>query len=77
MWNERKLPQEFKDASIVHLYKWKGNKLDCNNHWGISGYVAGEILARILPNRLTDISNRKTFYRRANVDSGMAAVQWT
>ena len=55
MWNQGKLPQEFKDASIVHLYKRKGNRKDCNNHRGIALLsVAGKILARILLNRLTE-----------------------
>ena len=55
MWNQGKLPQEFKDASIVHLYKRKGNRQDCNNHRGIALLsVAGKILARILLNRLTE-----------------------
>ena len=55
MRNQGKLPQQFKDASIVHLYKRKGNGLDCNNHRGIAlPSVAGKILARILLNRLTE-----------------------
>ncbi len=53
MWNQEKIPQELKDASIVHLYKRKGNRQDCDNHHGISLLsVAGKILARILLNRL-------------------------
>ena len=42
MWNQGKLPQQFKDASIVHLYKRKGNRLDCNNHRGIALLSVGE-----------------------------------
>jgi hypothetical protein len=54
MWNQEKIPQEFKDASIVHLYKRKGNRQVCDNHRGISLLsIAGKILARILLNRLT------------------------
>ena len=30
------VPQEFKDASIVHLYTRKGNRQCCDNHRGIS-----------------------------------------
>ena len=36
MWREEAIPQEFKDASIIHLYKRKGNPQDCDNHRGIS-----------------------------------------
>ena len=44
----------YKDASIIHLYKRKGNKQSCDNHRGISLLsIAGKILARILLNRLS------------------------
>ena len=55
IWKERKLPQDLKDASIVHLYKNKGNRQSCDNHRGISLLsIAGKILARILLNRLNN-----------------------
>ena len=53
MWSQEKLPQELKDASIIYLYKRKGNRNACDNHRGISLLsIAGKILARILLNRL-------------------------
>ena len=53
MWSQGKLPQELKDATIIHLYKRKGNRNSCDNHRGISLLsIAGEILARILLNCL-------------------------
>ena len=53
MWQQEAVPQDFKDASIVHLYKRKGNRQACDNHRGISLLsIAGKILARILLNRL-------------------------
>ena len=53
VWREEKIPQDFKDASIVHLYKRKGNRQVCDNHRGISLLsIAGKILARVLLNRL-------------------------
>ena len=53
MWTQEKLPQELKDASIIHLYKRKGNRNSCDNHRGISLLsIAGKILARVLLNRL-------------------------
>ena len=55
MWNQEEIPQELKDASIVHLYKRKGNRQACDNHRGISLLsIAGKILARVLLNRLID-----------------------
>ena len=52
-WSKGSLPQDFKDASIVHLYKRKGNRQACDNHRGISLLsIADKILARVLLNRL-------------------------
>ena len=54
MWAHETIPQEFKDASIIHIYKRKGNRQACDNDRGISLLsIAGKILARILLNRLT------------------------
>ena len=52
MWRKEAIPQEFKDASIIHLYKRKGNPQVCDNHRGISLLsIAGKILAKILPGK--------------------------
>lgn len=54
IWIEGCVPQEFKDAKLIHLYKKKGDRSLCDNHRGISLLsVAGKILARILLARLT------------------------
>ena len=53
MWRKEAIPQDFKDASIIHLYKRKGNSQVCDNHRGISLLsIAGKILAKIILNRL-------------------------
>ena len=36
MWTKEAIPQDYKDASILHLYKRKGNPQVCDNHRGIS-----------------------------------------
>nr|VZI14293.1 unnamed protein product [Spirometra erinaceieuropaei] len=55
MWRQGEVPQDFKDATIVHLYKRKGNRQVCDNHRGISLMnIAGKIFARILLNRLNN-----------------------
>ena len=55
MWRKEAIPQEFKDASIIHLFKRKGNLQLCDNHCGISLLsIAGKVLARVLLNRLTE-----------------------
>ena len=53
MWRKEATPQDFKDASIIHLYKRKGNPQVCDNHRGISlSSIAGKILAKKILNRL-------------------------
>ena len=52
MWDEELIPQQLKDASIIHLYK-KGNRQLCDNYRGISLLaIGGKILARVMLNRL-------------------------
>ena len=53
MWQKGEVPQQLKDASVVHLYKNKGSRQSCDNHRGISLLsIAGKILSRVLLNRL-------------------------
>ena len=53
IWIQQIIPQEFKDATIIHLYKRKGERKSCDNHRGISLLsIAGKILARLMLNRL-------------------------
>ena len=52
-WEVGSVPQVWKDASIVTIYK-KGVRTDCGNYRGISLLsIAGEIFAKILLNRLS------------------------
>nr|VZI24606.1 unnamed protein product [Spirometra erinaceieuropaei] len=55
LWRKGEVPQDSKDATIVHLYKRKGNRQVCDNHRGISLLnIAGKIFARILLNCLNN-----------------------
>ena len=46
MWRKEAIPQELKDASIIHLYKRKGSPQVCHSHRGISFLsIAVKILA--------------------------------
>nr|VZI06546.1 unnamed protein product [Spirometra erinaceieuropaei] len=55
MWYQGKVPQDFKDTTIVHLYKRKGNRQVCDNHRGISLLnITGKIFVRILLRRLNN-----------------------
>jgi hypothetical protein len=54
IWQQGEVPQELKDALIVHLFKNKGDRRNCDNHRGISLLlIAGKILANVVINRLT------------------------
>nr|VZI48821.1 unnamed protein product [Spirometra erinaceieuropaei] len=55
IWRQGEVPQDFKDATIVHLYKCEWNRQVCDNHRDISLLnIAGKIFARILLNRLNN-----------------------
>ncbi|BHF69902.1 hypothetical protein SprV_0301294900 [Sparganum proliferum] len=55
MWRQGEVPQDFKDVTIVHLYKRKKNRQICNSHHGIfRSSVAGKIFASILLNHLNN-----------------------
>ena len=63
MWRKAAIPQEFKDASIIHLYKRKRNPQVCDNRRGISLLCnAGKILAKILLNRLNVYLDQKGLF---------------
>ena len=53
IWEEGHVPQAFRDADLIHIYKNKGDSKSCDNHRGITLLcIAGKILARLLLNRL-------------------------
>nr|XP_014349996.1 PREDICTED: uncharacterized protein LOC102357907 [Latimeria chalumnae] len=52
-WCQGAVPQDFKDANIVHLYKRKRDQTDCNNHRGTSLLsVAGKFFAKVILDHL-------------------------
>ncbi|VDL91186.1 unnamed protein product [Schistocephalus solidus] len=52
-WRQRQIPQDFKNATIVHLYKRKGNRQLWDNHRSISLLnIAEKIFARLIFNCL-------------------------
>ena len=58
-WQRQILPQDFKDALIVTIYKRKGDRRDCDNHRGIPLLsIAGKVLVNIMLNRLKTISEQ-------------------
>jgi len=58
-WRTHCLPQDFKDANIITLYKNKGSREDCNSYRGISLLsVAGKVLSLVLLPKLQVIADR-------------------
>ena len=52
IWADHDIPQEWKDANLVTIFK-KGDRADCGNYRGISlPSIAGKVFARILLNKL-------------------------
>ena len=55
IWMKEQRPQDFRDASIIHIYKRKGNWQAFDNHRRISLLsILGKTLARVLLNCLND-----------------------
>ena len=54
-WTEENLPQDWKLAEVVPLYKNKGKRSECGNYRGISLLlVPGKVFASIILNRCKD-----------------------
>ena len=53
-WTQEKVPQDWKDATIVTIYKRKGSHQDCNNYRGISLLsIVGKVMSRVVVIRLS------------------------
>ena len=54
-WSAKYLPQHWKNANIIPVYKQKGDRTECGNSRGISLLsVAGKVLAKIMLTRLLE-----------------------
>ena len=59
MTEEGSVPQDMRDATIVTIYKNKGDRSDCNNYRGISLLsIVGKLFARIALHRLQKLADR-------------------
>ena len=51
IWHQHAVPQDFKNALIVHVFKKKGDRSVCDDYRGISLLsIPGKILGRIILN---------------------------
>ncbi len=59
VWDQSKVPEGWRKAFIVPLYKGKVNREECNNYRGISLLsVPGKIYGRILKERIMKITDK-------------------
>ena len=76
IWSTETIPQQFKDANIIPIYKNKGQRSSCDNYRGISLLsVAGKILARIVLRRIIDnISDEVLSESQCGFRSGRSTI---
>jgi Reverse transcriptase (RNA-dependent DNA polymerase) len=69
------VPQDMRDASIVTLYKNKGNRSDCNSYRGISLLsIVGKIFARVALPRLQVVASRVYPESQCGFRSGRSTI---
>ena len=74
VWRTRKVPQEWKDATLVPLFKKKDRKI-CDNYRGISLLsVPGKVLALILLDRLQAILEPQLMEAQCGFRKGRGTV---
>ena len=73
-WDEQQMPDGFRDALIVALYKNKGSMADCGNCRTISLLsIAGKIFVRVVLNRLIAVSEKNL----PEAQCGQEEARWT
>ena len=56
IWEEEEMPRDWEESQMVHIFKQKGDILECGNHRGIKLTEHGlKVLERILDERFRDI----------------------
>jgi len=78
IWSKQSVPQDFKDALIVHIFKRKGDWSVCDDHHRILLLsVPGKILALVISVSSPSMLAPTTSCLKVNVASGLVAVSWT
>ena len=58
-WEKGHVPKDMRDASIVTIYKKKGDRSECDNYRGISLLsIVGKVYARVVLARLQSLASR-------------------
>ncbi|CAE1309650.1 unnamed protein product [Acanthosepion pharaonis] len=62
-WEKGHVPRDMRDASIVTLYKNKGDRSNFSNYRGISLFnIVGKVFARVVLARLQSLASRVNIY---------------
>ncbi len=70
-WKQSKVPEEWRKAIIVPLYKGKVSREECNNYRSISLLIVpGKICGRILNERMMKITNKSVGDEQGGVREG-------
>ena len=58
-WREGKMPQDMRNAKIITLYKYKGDRSNCNNYRGMCLLsIVGQVFTRVFIVRLQVLAER-------------------
>ncbi len=69
------MPEDWRKAIVVPLYKGKGNREECNNYRGISLHsVSGKIYGRILNERMMTITDKNVGDKQGGFQEGRGCV---
>ncbi len=70
-WKKGEVPDDWKKAIIVPLYKGKGSRSECSSYRGISLLsVPGKVYERILTERRMEVTERKVSKEQGDFRKG-------
>ncbi len=74
-WEQSKVPEAWRKAIIVPLYKGKGKREECNNYRGISLLsVPGKIYGKILNEKMMKITDKNVSDEQGGFWTGRGCV---
>ena len=74
-WKEGRVPQDWTKATIVPVYKGKGDKSECGSYRGISLLsIPGKVYGKILIGRVQEITNGKVSEEQGGFRTGKGCV---
>ncbi len=74
-WKKGEVPDDWKKAIIVPLYKGKGSRSECSSHRGISLLsVPRKVDGRILTEKLMEVTERRVTEQQGGFRKGRECV---